>query len=383
MNQEVWEIMKKYYLAWWNNAFLDRIPLWVTAPRDGPEFREILSGKQLWIRKEERFNCEKVVQYASKILKATFYGGLAFPCYFPNFGTDVFSAYLGAEIEFSELFPPVATGPSFTQEGVIPVSWAKWGHPVLKDYEDLSQLRIHEENIYWQKTKEFVRYALEFAQGEFLVGATDIHPSMDSLAVLRGSPQNLCFDLVENPQGVKKAMVLLWEAWLRVYEETYYSLVKDKQEGTTAWINLWAPGKFYPVENDLSLMISTEMYREFFLEELENEIHYLDYSIYHLDGKGALHHLDMILDIPKLNAIQWVAGAGEGVEGVAKWIPLYQKIQSRKKAIIVYCNPEEVELVVRSLRPEGLLISVNCESEREARELLGLYGWDGIYWWGT
>jgi hypothetical protein len=130
-------------------------------------------------------------------------------------------------------------------------------------------------------------------------------------------------------------------------------------------------------------MISTEMYREFFLEELENEIHYLDYSIYHLDGKGALHHLDMILDIPKLNAIQWVAGAGEGVEGVAKWIPLYQKIQSRKKAIIVYCNPEEVELVVRSLRPEGLLISVNCESEREARELLGLYGWDGIYWWGT
>lgn len=381
MNQEVWETIKRYYLYWWNNSFLDRIPLWVSAPQDTPEAREILFGKSLWIRQEERFEVEKVVQNARKILQATFYGGLAFPCYFPNFGTDVFSAYLGAEIEFSEVFPPVVTGPSLTQDDVIPVSWAKWGHPVLTDYSDLSRLRIAEDNIYWQKTKEFVKYAVEVARGEFLVGATDIHPSMDSLAVLRGSPQNLCLDLVENPEGVKKAMVLLWEAWLRVYEETYYDLVRDKQEGTTAWINLWAPGKFYPVENDLSLMISTEMYREFFLEELENEIRYLDYSIYHLDGAGALHHLDMILDIPKLNAIQWVAGAAESASGVAKWIPLYQKIQSRGKAIIVYCAPEEVNLVVEALRPEGLLISVNCRSEKEARELLAQYGWERCLWW--
>jgi len=381
MNQEIWEAMKKYYLYWWNNDFIDRVPLWVSAPKDDPKSRETLFGKHLWIKREEKFDYKKTINNAIKILQATFYGGLAFPCYFPNFGTDVFSAYLGAEIEFSEFFPPVATGPSFIQADVIPVSWAKWGHPVLTDYSDLSQLYIHENNPYWQKTKEFTLYAVSASNGEFLVGATDIHPSMDSLAVLRGSPQNLCMDLVENPDGVKKAMGLLWEAWLRVYEETYYNLVKDRQDGTTAWINLWAPGKFYPVENDLSVMISTDMYREFFLEELENEINYLDYSIYHLDGKDALHHLGMILDIPKLNAIQWVAGAGESTAGVSKWIPLYQKIQSKGKAIIVYCNPEEVSLVVNSLKPEGLLVSVNCESEKEARELLAHYGWEGFYWW--
>lgn len=101
-------------------------------------------------------------------------------------------------------------------------------------------------------------------------------------------------------------MVLLREAWVRVYEETYYNLILGQREGTTVWINLWVPGKFYPVENDLSLLISTDMYREFFLEELVNEINYLDYSMYHLDGEGALHHLDMILNIPKLNAVQWI-----------------------------------------------------------------------------
>jgi len=24
---------------------------------------------------------------------------------------------------------------------------------------------------------------------------------------------------------------------------------------------------------------------------------------------------------------------------------------------------------------------VNCESEKEARELLAHYGWEGFYWW--
>lgn len=161
----------------------------MTAPKDDPQSREILTGKGLWISKEERFDSEKVIQNAQEILRATFYGGLAFPCSFPNFGTDVFSAYLGAEIEFSDFFPPVATGPSFIQEGVIPVSWARWDHPVLTDYADLSQLCIHEDNTYWQKTKEFVTRALEISQGEFLVGATDIHPSMDALAVLVEAPR--------------------------------------------------------------------------------------------------------------------------------------------------------------------------------------------------
>jgi hypothetical protein len=381
MKQELWETVKKYYLHWWNNDFIGRIPFWVSAPKDDPRSQKALFGKHLWILEKEKFGTEKIIKNAREILRATFYGGLAFPCYFPNFGTDVFSAYLGAEMEFSDLFPPVATGPSFIKEDVISVSWAKWGNPVLTDYSNLSRLQINEDNPYWQKTREFIRYAVQLSQGEFFIGATDIHPSMDSLAVLRGSPQNLCLDLVENPRGVKKAMELLWKVWVRVYEDTYYNLIKNQQEGTTAWINLWAPGKFYPVENDLSLMISTDMYREFFLEELVKEINYLDYSIYHLDGKDALHHLDMILDIPKLNAIQWVAGASESVAGVAKWIPLYKKIQANGKAIIVYCNPDEVTLVIDSLKPEGLLISVNCETEKEARELLNNYGWEGFYWW--
>ena len=168
MNRDC-EKIKKYYEAWWNCEILDRVPLYVTAPREGHQPEEMIVGSP-----EDRLNKEKVIEQAEKTIQNTFYGGVAFPYYWPNFGPDGFSAYLGATLNFSSL------GSS------APVSWADWHRPVLKDYSDLSVLQIKEDNFYWQKTKEFTRYALKHFQGNYLVGITDIHASMDSLAVLRG-----------------------------------------------------------------------------------------------------------------------------------------------------------------------------------------------------
>jgi hypothetical protein len=235
-------------------------------------------------------------------------------------------------------------------------------------------LQIKEDDFYWQKTKELTSYALERAKGSYLVGVTDIHASIDALVVLRGGPEQLCVDLIENPAGVKEAMKYLWKAWYKVYEESYYQIIAESQEGATAWIGLWSPGRMYPVQNDFSCLISPSMYEEFFLEELVNEINYLDHSIYHLDGPDALKHLDLILDIPSLNAVQWVSGVGQEKESVSRWIPLYRKIQAKKKAIIVYCQPDEVNFVLENLSPEGLLIAPMCSSEKEAVELLSEKG---------
>ena len=169
-------------------------------------------------------------------------------------------------------------------------------------------------------------------------------------------------------------MRLLWETWHKVYEESY-RITLGKQEGTSTWARLWFPGKGYPVQNDFTCLISTSMYEKFFLEELVKEINYLDYSIYHLDGPDALKHLDILLEIPRLNAIQWVPGAGMIEEGVARWIPIYRKIQAKKKAIQVFCQPREVDFVLENLKPGGLLIFTTCASEKEAKELLSHTGW--------
>ena len=139
---------------------------------------------------------------------------------------------------------------------------------------------------------------------------------------------------------------------------------------------VWLPGKSYPVQNDFSCLVSSGMYREFFLEELLSEVKYLDYSIYHLDGVEALQHLDLLLEIPELNAVQWVSGARFEKEGISRWVPLYRKIQAKKKSIVVYPKTAEIPLVLKSLKPEGLLIQVGCASEDEARAVMAQLGWE-------
>lgn len=161
---------------------------------------------------------------------------------------------------------------------------------------------------------------------------------------------------VENFQGFKK-----------IYEELY-ELTTKYQEGSTCWMGVWHPGRWYPVSCDFSCMVSREMYEELIVGEVEQEVLYLDGSIYHLDGPDALKHLDRILQIPKLNGVQWVYGAGNPT--ASYWIPEIRKIQAAGKCVDIHVEPEELERMLKELPPEGLLYHISARSEQEARDLL-------------
>ncbi|MGE5224846.1 MAG: hypothetical protein ACM3PY_20620, partial [Omnitrophica WOR_2 bacterium] len=84
----------------------------------------------------------------------------------------------------------------------------------------------------------------------------------------------------------------------------------------------------------------------------------------HLDGPGALRHMDSILSIPELHALQWVPGTGNEV--FERWIWVYQKAQKAGKGIQVSCQFAEVERVMETLDPHGLFLSVSGVPDRLA-----------------
>jgi hypothetical protein len=55
-------------------------------------------------------------------------------------------------------------------------------------------------------------------------------------------------------------------------------------------------------------MISPQMFERFVLPDLLACCEFLDYAFYHLDGKGQLPHLNMLLALERLRGIQWVPG---------------------------------------------------------------------------
>ena len=102
--------------------------------------------------------------------------------------------------------------------------------------------------------------------------------------------------------------------------------------------------------------------------ELLEELDFLDASIYHLDGPDALKHLDRLLAIDKLKGIQWVYGAGQPT--ASHWIPVLKKIQDAGKMIQIDVVPEELDIMLENLKPEGVMYTINARTEEEGRALM-------------
>lgn len=350
------EQREPYFKAFWACEVLDRVAVSVTATKNpGTGLPEWLSPHSVY-----NFSNDQLLDHFESAAHDTFYGGLAIPFVWQNFGPDVFSAFLGADLKFSK----------YSKD----TSWIDWSAPALKDYSDLSALEIKDTNPFYRRMLDFTRHAIERSRGRYLVGLTDLHGGFDALAALRGGPENASMDLVDDPDGVQAAMKELHLVWKKIIDD-FYAITENRQNGTLNWMSIWAPGKMYPVQSDFSCLVSPRMYREFLLDELVNEIDYMDYSLYHLDGVEALQHLDILLDIPKLNVIQWVRGAKYENEPISIWFDLYKKIQAKHKAIVVYPKPHEIPEVLANLKPEGLLIQCCARDEAEARQVLKMCGW--------
>ena len=112
-----------------------------------------------------------------------------------------------------------------------------------------------------------------------------------------------------------------------------------------------------------------KMFDEYFLPFIAEQTEMVERTIYHLDGPGAVRHLDSLLDLPHLDGIQWVPGAGAAP--AVEWIPLLKRIQEAGKLVYVYCDKSHVQKLLSELKPEGLmLVAEGCESVDEAQQLL-------------
>jgi len=340
------EQSKKRLEAWWQCEVIDRPVIQVIAKQ-----KNVIpvSKWNVWSTAHFLDNPEYVIDEFEKYCTETYFGGEAIPNLWINIGPGIIGAYLGAE-------------PKIAEDTV-------WFEP-LKEWDKIEKrIEFDSENIWWKKTCKMTSVSTQRGIGKFFTALTDLGGSLDILASLRGT-QELLFDLVDSPEQIKKISKKINELWFRYYLELY-NIMKDVQEGTITWMGIWAPKRWYPLQCDFSAMLSPKMFEEFVLPGIEEQCKWLDYSVYHLDGPGQLPHLDMLLEIKDLNAIQWVPGAGSEPTISPRWFPYYKKILSKGKGLVlVEVKPEEVETLINELGPKGILIQTNCDTQEQAEQLL-------------
>jgi len=328
-----YDICKKRYDAFWACDVADRILVTgITFPVENPAplpEKKYDAWKDKWLDIDFR-----VEQMAIQMHNCVYYAD-TMPIAFPNMGPEIFSAWCGCPYNFGEV--------------------TTWSEPCIEDWEkDYDKAVLNMEHPLFKLLEDFTYKLLEAGKGHFITGLTDFHPGGDHLAALR-DPANLAVDLVENPEWVKRKLKDSQKEYFKVYDH-FYNILKSYDIPITTWTPLIADKKYYVPSNDFSCMISEKMFQEFFLEGIIEECRFYDKSIYHLDGPGALRHLDSILSIKELNAVQWVPGAGR--ESFEKWIHVYRKIQAAGKAIqIMGFNLSDLDLLFENLKPEGVWLS--------------------------
>lgn len=339
-----WEMRVRRQDAFWSRAILDR-PVCVLSYARHPVAQPWPESRNWRTRRERWLDAEYVADSAVARTANTVYAGDALPTAWPNLGPEWFSALYGCAMEFGET--------------------TAWSEPNLHDWRDAGRLALSTDNVWWRAMLEMTDLLLAKGRGLFYTGFTDLHGGGDCVAAFR-DPQNLCVDMLEARGQVVALLDRLLSDYLQTYDFWQGKLAAAGQ-ATTAWPGIVSSLKWCVPSNDFSCMISKTMFDEVFLPGIAAECRHMEANIYHLDGPDALRHLDSLLSIPELNAIQWVYGAGHG--RASDWLPVYQRCQAAGKGLQIGIGLDELDTMMTHLHPEGIWLSVggvHNASEAEA-----------------
>ena len=109
------------------------------------------------------------------------------------------------------------------------------------------------------------------------------------------------------PTELEQELQAVNAIWFEVFERIYDEINEDG-EMAFCYFSIWGPGRVAKLQSDISIMISPRNFRRFVQPYIREQCQWLDYSLYHLDGVDAVRHLDALLEIEELNAIQWTPG---------------------------------------------------------------------------
>jgi len=333
-----WEMRLARQDAFWAGEIIDRPVVNITLRDPGATWPE----KKHATLRDRWLDTEFVVERALDAAANTEFLGDALPHAYPNLGPEVFSAFFGCELEFGEA--------------------TSWSTPCLRDWAEVDRVQFDDSNFYWRKLVEMTEALLAAGRGKFYTGMTDWHPGGDAIAAFR-DPLQLNYDMVEAREQVEALLARVNGTYLRVYDFFYDRLTAAGQAMST-WAGIVSTKKWYVPSNDFSCMISPRLFEEVFLPGIAEECRHYEACIYHLDGPQALGHLDSLLSIPELSAIQWVYGAGHG--RCSDWMPVYKRVQAAGKGLQLHLEVDELDLFFSELKPEGVWFGVSVANREEA-----------------
>lgn len=365
-----WSAVKQRYEAWWHGENTDGPIMGVIAPRSAAVERVA----DRWVESSAEHTDQKKTEAAAKPVRsseelekdwtdeerilrrnlAMFRGmhvcGDGYPRISPSLGPAGLAAILGAKMRF-------------TEDTV-------WYQEFLQDAAS-ARLSFDPNNQWLQWSLKAGKWLKERENGRYITAIPELCESFDVLAQLFDS-QDFMVELYENPDGIKALLNLVQDAWLKTYDMYYGCFAQDDGFCCYGPFALLGKGKVAKIQCDMSAMLSCAMFEEFALPHLTELTQKLDKSMYHLDGKDALRHLDLVLGMEELDALEWTPGAGNPDGGDECWDFVYEKALDAGKRIYALVHPKNLQRFVKRFGGRGVYIVTQAAGPEMADQLVAV-----------
>jgi hypothetical protein len=339
-----WEETKKKWGNYWTHKNTGRPLMCVIArkPEIEAAYKEAMaSGKKansiicqgsdytlpeelMYKNMEDKYqNAERMVARYRHFCETHEFLAESFPNINVDFGPGSVAGYIGSEITFNED--------------------TVWFEHCVDDWADFPKITFDPENKWWEKHYQLVKDIRKLAGEDFYIGMPDLMENIDVLASLRGT-QDMIFDMIDEPEEVTKRIKQISDIYFEYYDR-FYDLTKIDADGGSAYtvFQIWGPGRTAKLQCDFSTMMSPANYREFILEPLREQAKKLDNVLYHLDGPDAIKHMNAIMEIEEIDALQWTSG-DYGPDGTLEdWYEIYDKARASGKSLWVKVYSGEFE----------------------------------------
>lgn len=337
-----WEETKEKFRNYWAHKNTGRPLMSVVArrpevekysdgsPVEGGYLDQICQGKYYnmpselrWKDMEDKYqNAQRIVERYRFFCDTHAFLGESFPNLNIDFGPGSLAAYLGSEIGFKED--------------------TVWFNKCLDGWEGVPKLTYDPENKWFKKHIQLAKDCQKLAGKDFYVDMPDLMENIDVLASLRGA-QDTLFDLLDEPETIGERIQEVTDLYYEYYDR-FYDIIKDEEGGSAYTVfQIWGPGKTVKLQCDFSAMMSPEDFRKYIQPSLKDQADKADFVLYHLDGPAAIKHMDALMEIDGIDALQWTSGDAGPDGTLPDWDVIYDKAIAAGKSIWVKVYSGEFE----------------------------------------
>ena len=299
-------------------------------PVEGGYLDQICQGKYYnmpeelkWKDMEDKYqNPQRIVDRYRYFCQTHAFLGESFPNLNIDFGPGSLASYLGSEIGFKED--------------------TVWFNKCLDGWDGVPKLTFDPENKWFKKHLQLAKDCQALAGDDFYVDMPDLMENIDVLASLRGA-QDILFDLLDEPEMIGERIQEVTDIYYEYYDR-FYDVIKDEEGGNAYTVfQIWGPGRTVKLQCDFSAMMSPEDFRKYIQPSLRSQSENVDHVLYHLDGPAAIKHMDALMEIEGIDALQWTSGDAGPDGTLPDWDVIYDKAIAAGKSIWVKVYSGEFE----------------------------------------